>query len=150
MRTGKWPDRTMFVLELRASSDQGSILESGRFQKEVVGIEASVKDERRFPEKWAYFGFEGGSNEAAPFPKSAGCLSCHQQQRGRRQHVRAVLSDVAGSRDADGHNRALIQRARRNMRPAAANAIASPAQRMNTIRTPKASASTPDSTRPMI
>jgi hypothetical protein len=79
MRTGKWPDRTMFVLELRASSDQGSILESGRFQKEVVGIEASVKDERRFPEKWAYFGFEGGSNEAAPFPKSAGCLSCHQQ-----------------------------------------------------------------------
>ena len=79
MRTGKWPDRTMFVLELRASSDQGSILESGRFQKEVVGIEASVKDERRFPEKWAYFGFEGGSKEASPFPKSAGCLSCHQQ-----------------------------------------------------------------------
>ena len=110
MRTGKWPDRTMFVLELRASSDQGSILESGRFQKEVVGIEASVKDERRFPEKWAYFGFEGGSNEAAPFPKSAGCLSCHQPQRGRRQHVRAVLSDVAGSRDADPHNHALGHR----------------------------------------
>jgi len=79
MRTGKWPDGTMFVLELRASSDQGSILKSGRFQKDVVAIEASVKDERRFPDKWAYFGFEGGTKEASPFPKSAGCLSCHQQ-----------------------------------------------------------------------
>lgn len=78
MKSGKWPNGTMFVLELRASSDQGSILKSGRFQTGVRAIEASVKDERRFPEKWAYFDFRGNT-EASPLPKSAGCLTCHQQ-----------------------------------------------------------------------
>jgi len=73
MRTGKWPDGTMFVLELRASSDQGSILKSGRFQKDVVAIEASVKDERRFPEKWAYFGFDADGKTAGAMPKGNGC-----------------------------------------------------------------------------
>jgi hypothetical protein len=72
-----WPDQTMFVLEVRASQSKGSINQSGHYQGAVMGIEAEVKDEHRFPGKWAFFGFHGGENSAAAFPKSQSCYSCH-------------------------------------------------------------------------
>lgn len=80
--TGKFPDGTVFVLEIRKSESKGSINKGGQFQNQLVGIEASVKDEKRFPEKWAYFGFIGKGGEALPqakpFPKEA-CWTCHNQ-----------------------------------------------------------------------
>jgi len=79
LQNGKWPDRTMFVLEVRASQNKGSINQSGHYQGEVMGIEAEVKDEYRFPGKWAFFGFAGGAGSAAAVPKSADCYSCHAQ-----------------------------------------------------------------------
>jgi hypothetical protein len=79
VRTRIWPDRTMFILELRQSSDHGSILKGGRFQGAISSIEASVKDEGRFREKWAYFDFGPTGTEAVPFPKEARCFSCHKQ-----------------------------------------------------------------------
>jgi hypothetical protein len=79
LQTGKWPDQTMFVLEVRASQSKGSINQSGHFQGALMGIEAEVKDERRFPGKWAFFGFQGGADSAAAFPKSERCYSCHAQ-----------------------------------------------------------------------
>ena len=79
VRTRTWPDRTMFILELRQSSNHGSTLRSGRFQGAISSIEASVKDEARFPEKWAYFDFGPTETEAVPFPKEARCFSCHKQ-----------------------------------------------------------------------
>ena len=57
MKTGQWPDKTMFILEVRASSSEGSINKGGHFQSNLVVVEASVKDEARFPGKWAYFDF---------------------------------------------------------------------------------------------
>ena len=57
MSSGKWPDKTMFILEIRASSSEGSINKGGHFQSDLVVIEASVKDEARFPGKRAYFDF---------------------------------------------------------------------------------------------
>src|SRR5579859_6129838 len=50
---GKWPDKTMFVLEERAASSKGSINRSGRFQGDLQGLAVSVKDEKRFHERWA-------------------------------------------------------------------------------------------------
>ena len=79
VRTRTWPDKTMFILELRQSSDHGSILRNGRFQRAISSIEASVKDEGRFPEKWAYFDFGPTATEAVPFPKEARCFTCHKQ-----------------------------------------------------------------------
>jgi len=79
VQTGKWPDQTMFVLEVRASQSKGSINQSGHYQGALVGIEAEVKDERRFPGKWAFFGFPSGVDSAAAFPKSEACYSCHAQ-----------------------------------------------------------------------
>lgn len=79
VRTGKWPDKTIFVLEVRSSSSHGSINKAGNFQDALVGVEAEVKDESHFSEKWAYFSFlENGSlkDSAVAFPKES-CFSCH-------------------------------------------------------------------------
>lgn len=82
MKTGTWPDKTMFALELRVSASQGSINKAGHFQQGIIALEAAVKDQERFPEAWAYFGFETPEGdllaEADPFPKEA-CFSCHAQ-----------------------------------------------------------------------
>ena len=79
LQTGTWPDRTLFVLEVRASESHGSINRDGHYQGARVGMEAEVKDERRFPGKWAFFDFRGPADSAAPLPSSAPCYSCHAQ-----------------------------------------------------------------------
>jgi hypothetical protein len=79
MKTGKWPDRTMFVLEFRASTSEGSINKGGRFQSRLVGLEAEVKDSR-FPDGWAFFDFmPKGSllDNAQPLADDARCVECH-------------------------------------------------------------------------
>src|SRR5262249_8675847 len=81
MKTGKWPDQTTFVLEFRASASEGSINKAGRFQGDLVMLEAEVKDSK-FRDGWAYFNFgQGGSLKASaePLPVSAGCVECHTQ-----------------------------------------------------------------------
>ena len=41
-----------------------------------MGLEVHVKDEARFPGKWAFFGF-GDGNTGKRFPATADCYSCH-------------------------------------------------------------------------
>ena len=77
MATGKWPDKTIFVLEVRASESKASINKGGRFQSSLVAIEAEVKDEKRFPSKWAFFGFGMSASPARMLPTTAQCYSCH-------------------------------------------------------------------------
>jgi hypothetical protein len=82
-KTGKWPDGTMFILEVRKSLSEGSINRGGHFQGEISGIEASVKDTKRFPGNgWAYFTFGGGGGsaprtEAKALGLKASCYGCH-------------------------------------------------------------------------
>ena len=81
LQTGKWPDKTIFILEIRASTGHGSINRAGHFQTGLVAVEAAVKDEARFPEKWAYFSLGGPSAQrtsAKAFPKQE-CFSCHNK-----------------------------------------------------------------------
>jgi len=79
MTTGIWPDKTMLVLELRASSSKGSINNGGHFQDQVTGVEVEVKDEKRFPNKWAFFGFGASAPTAKAFADNAGCQACHSK-----------------------------------------------------------------------
>jgi hypothetical protein len=77
--TGTWPDKTMLVLEVRVAGTNASINKSGHFQTaEEMGHEVHVKDEARFPGKWAFFGFDG-SGPAKMVPTEAACYSCHSQ-----------------------------------------------------------------------
>ncbi|MBL8227113.1 MAG: cytochrome P460 family protein [Bryobacterales bacterium] len=79
--SGKWPDGSMFVLEIRYSTSQGSINKGGFFQTDVAALEVAVKDTKRFPQGWGYFDFGGGlmprRTTASPLPVNAGCQACH-------------------------------------------------------------------------
>lgn len=75
--TGTWPDKTVLVLEGRGAESKGSINKSGHFQSGgVTGLELHVKDESRFPGKWAFFDVENES-KATLVPQTASCYSCH-------------------------------------------------------------------------
>jgi hypothetical protein len=77
VETGAWPDKTMLVLEARGAQGKGSINQRGNFQgTDVMGVEVHVKDEARFPGKWAFFGFDG-SKTSKMVPTSASCYTCH-------------------------------------------------------------------------
>ena len=77
LETGTWPDKTMLVLEGRMAQGKGSINQKGNFQStEVMGIEVHVKDEARFPGKWAFFIF-GDAKTSKMVPTNMECYSCH-------------------------------------------------------------------------
>ena len=76
-KTGTWPDKTMLVLEVRASSQNGSINKQGRFQTARQAVEVHVKDQARFKGGWAFFAF-GGEGPGQLLPQTAACYSCHQ------------------------------------------------------------------------
>jgi len=79
LQTGKWPEKTMFVLEVRASASHGSINNGGHYQTERMGFEAEVKDTSRFPGNgWAFFAL-GNSKSAKMIPRTASCYSCHAE-----------------------------------------------------------------------
>ncbi len=78
LESGKWPDKTVMILEAREAGNKGSINESGHFQRGgVMGFEVHVKDEARFPGKWAFFSFDSPNGNGTLIPKGAPCYTCH-------------------------------------------------------------------------
>jgi Cytochrome P460 len=74
---GTWPDKTMLVLEVRGA-ERTSINQRGNSQGgEIMGIEVHIKDESKFPGKWAFFGFDNGK-VGSLFPAGAACYTCHE------------------------------------------------------------------------
>jgi hypothetical protein len=79
LNTGTWPDKTVLVLEARGAQSRASINKAGNFQgTQVMAVEVHVKDEARFPGKWAFFGFDEGKT-AKMIPQTASCYSCHAE-----------------------------------------------------------------------
>lgn len=79
MKTGRWPDGTMFALEIRRASNAGLLSKDRRYQSEMGALEVEVKDSR-LPGGWAWFDFGRGTERreaASPLPETAGCLACH-------------------------------------------------------------------------
>lgn len=75
--TGHWPDKTMLVLEVRGARGKGSINQRGSYQDEIMGLEVHVRDDARFPGKWAFFGFDGGRTGKLD-PPTSNCYGCHE------------------------------------------------------------------------
>ena len=76
--TGTWPDKTVMVLEERMAESKGSINQRGHFQdKDVMAIEVHVKDQARFPGKWAFFEFDSLEKNGTLVPSGAPCYTCH-------------------------------------------------------------------------
>jgi len=79
LQTGTWPDKTMLVLEGRMAGTKGSINKTGHFQTgEIMGREVHLKDEARFPGKWAFFNSDNGVTGKL-LPREMDCYSCHEQ-----------------------------------------------------------------------
>jgi hypothetical protein len=89
-RTGRWPERTMLILELRRGEVNASINNGGRTQGEIAAVEAAVKDSVKFASTggWAYMGFGPGSNplpavtplpNRTDLPERQNCYTCHSR-----------------------------------------------------------------------
>ena len=78
--TGTWPDKTMLVLEGRMAGSKESINKAGHYQtNNVMAHSIHIKDESRFPGKWAFFGYDDDLKPSHQIPKEAVCYSCHEQ-----------------------------------------------------------------------
>ncbi len=83
VKTGRFPQGTMLVLEIATAETKKEPGLRGSYQKEFVGLLAAVKDRERFKEEWAYFRFTDKDgkllDKARPFPKAT-CYDCHRQK----------------------------------------------------------------------
>ena len=102
MDTGKWPDKTIFILEVRRSEEHVRPNNFGYTQAAVSGMEAAVKDaSRNGANPWAYYSFDGSSGlsaSAKPLPATASCQKCHAENTAVEQtfvQFYPTLFDVA-------------------------------------------------------
>ncbi len=82
-KTGEFPDGTVLIKELIGVGSKKATSGNGYFMGEFVGLEAAIKDKKRFadaPGHWAYysFGHEYPLSAAASPRKFEECSSCHQ------------------------------------------------------------------------
>ena len=84
-KTGKFRDGTILIKELVSVGAEQASSGKGYFEGDFIGLEATVKNSKQFPNEpgnWAYFTF---SHKAPPYPESAkmqpaaSCnTACHQ------------------------------------------------------------------------
>ena len=84
--TGKFRDGTIIMKELVSVGSKAAVSGNGYFMGEFVGLEATIKSAKHFPDEpgnWAYFSFSNPENHkelnptATAFPTAA-CAACHQ------------------------------------------------------------------------
>jgi len=73
---GKWPDKSLFVVEIYSPTSEGSINKGGYYQDKFSGLDVEVKDASRNGE-WMYYNFSPGDREANGVTGS--CNSCHAE-----------------------------------------------------------------------
>jgi hypothetical protein len=79
IKSGKWPEQSMFIIDVRDAESKGSINKTGHFQTDLMALEVEVKDSTRNPDKWAYYSFKPDAKTAEAMPKGNDCWSCHEQ-----------------------------------------------------------------------
>ena len=77
VKSGKWPDQTMFVIDERDAASRSSINQKGHYQTDLMGLAVEVKDSTRNPDKWAYYGFAADSKSSGAMAHGNSCWSCH-------------------------------------------------------------------------
>ncbi len=73
--TGKWPDKSVFIVEIYSPASHGSINKAGHYQDAFAGLDVEVKDSSR-PNEWSYYVFRPG-NTSADALGSGACNKCH-------------------------------------------------------------------------
>ena len=82
-KTGKFLDGTVLIKELSSVGSKNAPSGNGYFQGEFTGLEATIKDSKRFkdePGNWAYFtfGHKPPLKAEAVMNNAASCNACHQ------------------------------------------------------------------------
>ena len=82
-KTGEFRDGTMMIKELVGIGDKEATSGTGYFMGDFIGLEASIKDSKRFkdePGNWAFFTFGHHYPLKAEATKqnAAACNACHQ------------------------------------------------------------------------
>ena len=83
-RTGEFRDGTILVKELVSVGSKEAVSGKGYFMGDFIGLEATVKSAKYFPDEpgnWAYFSFSnpgGALNDTAEAFPTASCNACHQ------------------------------------------------------------------------
>jgi hypothetical protein len=76
-KTGVWPDKTVLVIEVRDAKNNASVNKDARFQTNVMGLEAHVKDSSRGG--WMFYFIPKDAESGKPFAKDAACYTCHEK-----------------------------------------------------------------------
>ena len=76
--TGHWPDKTMFVLEIRTAAGQGSINNAGHYQNERVPSKQRSKT-RNASHKRGLISASTAKTPPPAMPANSSCNSCHAQ-----------------------------------------------------------------------
>lgn len=81
VRTGTFREGTMFALLMQGMGSGVMPARNGQFASDVHLVEMAVKDSKRTPEGWAYYGFggppSGGYCATAPPQAKQACYACH-------------------------------------------------------------------------
>lgn len=103
-QNGLFPDETIIVKELVSVGTKRASSGNGYFQGEYIGLEASVKSKRQFPNAqghWGFFRFtiegENKLRKSSVVQPAENCLSCHQSNAATDQvfsQYYPVLRDV--------------------------------------------------------
>lgn len=72
----KWPDKSMFIVEIYSPATHGSINKGGHYQDAFMGLDVEVKDSSR-PQEWSYYNF--GPQDNVGEPLGQGCSNCHSK-----------------------------------------------------------------------
>lgn len=83
-KTGKFRDGTIIMKELISVGSKSAVSGNGYFEGDFVGLEATIKSKKHFPNEpgnWAYYSFSSEDHKtlskmAKPFPAAA-CNACH-------------------------------------------------------------------------
>lgn len=74
--SGRWPDRTIFMLEVRHTGTNRRPNRAGLFQAEAVGLEAHVIDASKGGSRFYDF---GGTGAGSPLAATSSCNTCHAE-----------------------------------------------------------------------
>ena len=83
-KTGEFREGTILIKELVSVGSKAAVSGNGYFQGDFIGLEATIKSEKHFPDEpgnWAYYSFSTPDHktlttEAEAFP-AASCNACH-------------------------------------------------------------------------
>ena len=89
-KTGKYREGTVVIKELSSVGAKHAASGNGYFQGEFTGLEAVIKDSKRFkddPANWGYFSFGHKYPLKSEAAKNAvaSCSECHEQNAGKER-----------------------------------------------------------------